>query len=221
MTVAADTMVCRTCGEEKLLDEFVRRSKSPNGRYHECRLCSRAARRVHYAGNREYELARAKTNEAKKTYEARYREEHREERREKNREYYHAALEENRARARVSSAAYRERNREQYRKYRRDRQQRVHREMDDYSLAFVNDVLREQPFCCYCGGFVDKIYIDHIVPYAEGGPTSWINLAPSCNNCNLRKGRKSLLEFLILLTPNERTLSDHPTVPLKEVREIG
>lgn len=55
-------------------------------------------------------------------------------------------------------------------------------------------ILRKDP-CVYCGE--PSEHIDHIVPFADGGPTDWSNLAPTCASCNLRKSRKSLLEFML------------------------
>jgi len=49
--------------------------------------------------------------------------------------------------------------------------------------------------CVYCGKPCE--HIDHIVPFVDGGPTDWSNLAPTCASCNLRKNRKSLLGFLL------------------------
>lgn len=55
-------------------------------------------------------------------------------------------------------------------------------------------IIRKDP-CVYCGK--PSEHIDHIVPFTDGGPTDWPNLAPACSNCNLRKNKKSLLEFLL------------------------
>lgn len=56
-------------------------------------------------------------------------------------------------------------------------------------------ILRSDP-CVYCGA--PSKHIDHIVPFADGGPTEWDNLAPACLRCNVRKSRRSLLTFLLV-----------------------
>jgi 5-methylcytosine-specific restriction endonuclease McrA len=55
-------------------------------------------------------------------------------------------------------------------------------------------ILRRDP-CVYCGAPCE--HIDHIVPFADEGPTEWTNLAPACAACNHKKSRKSLLIFLL------------------------
>jgi 5-methylcytosine-specific restriction endonuclease McrA len=55
-------------------------------------------------------------------------------------------------------------------------------------------IIRQDP-CAYCGAPME--HVDHIVPFADGGPTDWTNLAPACANCNHRKSRMPLLLFLL------------------------
>lgn len=61
-------------------------------------------------------------------------------------------------------------------------------------------ILRKDP-CVYCGNPCE--HIDHIVPFAEQGPTDWTNLAPTCASCNLRKSRRSVLGFMLHELCNE------------------
>ena len=86
---------------------------------------------------------------------------------------------------------------------------------DDYALHTVNDTFsmpsviklnryvtvpykgvvltRENVFkrdgfkCQYCGK-EKELTLDHIVPKARGGKTSWSNLVAACKSCNSRKG---------------------------------
>lgn len=55
-------------------------------------------------------------------------------------------------------------------------------------------IIRGDP-CSYCGAPME--HVDHIVPFAAGGPTDWTNLAPSCAGCNHRKSDRPLLLFLL------------------------
>jgi len=57
-------------------------------------------------------------------------------------------------------------------------------------------IIRNDP-CVYCGAPCE--HIDHIVPFADGGPTEWDNLAPACARHNHQKSRKQLLFFLLEL----------------------
>jgi hypothetical protein len=49
--------------------------------------------------------------------------------------------------------------------------------------------------CAYCGGQSETH--DHITAFGEGGVNTWHNLAAACKSCNTRKGRRSVLAFLV------------------------
>jgi 5-methylcytosine-specific restriction endonuclease McrA len=50
--------------------------------------------------------------------------------------------------------------------------------------------------CAYC--FDAKAeHIDHVVPVAKGGTNDIGNLVPACARCNLSKGSRSLLAFMV------------------------
>ena len=55
-------------------------------------------------------------------------------------------------------------------------------------------VERARNHCEYCRlpqeGQEARFHIDHVVPRAEGGPTSLENLALACVSCSLRKGAR-------------------------------
>jgi len=44
--------------------------------------------------------------------------------------------------------------------------------------------------CVYCGIDLLKkgIHLDHVIPEAKGGPTSYDNLQVTCSKCNTEKG---------------------------------
>jgi len=82
-------------------------------------------------------------------------------------------------------------------------------------LSKSNIFARDEYTCCYCGkklnskksGNLDsKPTIDHLVPRAKGGETSWENCVTSCRGCNSKKGSR---------TPNEAKmyLKRRPTKP--------
>lgn len=48
-------------------------------------------------------------------------------------------------------------------------------------------VKRDANQCRYCGKRVEKVYIDHVVPYCMGGETTLDNLVCACFACNSKK----------------------------------
>ncbi|WP_156680167.1 HNH endonuclease [Sphingomonas profundi] len=53
-----------------------------------------------------------------------------------------------------------------------------------------NLFLRDRFACQYCG-VTTELTFDHIVPRAQGGRTTWENVATACAPCNLRKGGRT------------------------------
>lgn len=66
---------------------------------------------------------------------------------------------------------------------------------------------RDGHVCQYCGKkpSLSEQTIDHIVPRARGGGTSWLNCVLACTPCNFKKGDKLLSEagMKLLSTPYE------------------
>lgn len=57
----------------------------------------------------------------------------------------------------------------------------------------VNVFSRDKFTCQYCGcqpGIRELTY-DHVVPRAQGGKTSWTNIATACYDCNAAKGNRT------------------------------
>jgi 5-methylcytosine-specific restriction endonuclease McrA len=52
---------------------------------------------------------------------------------------------------------------------------------------------RDRCLCAYCGEpFADSVLtMDHIVPAAQGGASTWTNLVTACARCNGRKGNRT------------------------------
>lgn len=57
----------------------------------------------------------------------------------------------------------------------------------------LNIYARDQDTCQYCGKHLPRseLNLDHVVPRAQGGKTSWENIVCSCINCNLNKGGRT------------------------------
>ena len=54
----------------------------------------------------------------------------------------------------------------------------------------LNIMLRDQHTCQYCGHRFKRsqLNLDHVIPRARGGKTTWENIVTSCLQCNHRKG---------------------------------
>jgi hypothetical protein len=72
---------------------------------------------------------------------------------------------------------------------------------------------RDQFICQYCGKFLTstKLTLDHVLPRAQGGESSWKNCVTSCFDCNNRKGDR---------TPDQARmrLLNKPAVPELSIR---
>lgn len=82
----------------------------------------------------------------------------------------------------------------------------------------VLELLEGRDCCPYCGetitraydrlpnGNAQKVYLnkDHMDPLALGGADTEQNTLYCCVQCNLKKGKKSFLEWLRCLTPDNR-----------------
>jgi 5-methylcytosine-specific restriction endonuclease McrA len=53
-----------------------------------------------------------------------------------------------------------------------------------------NLFLRDRFTCQYCGA-PHELTFDHVIPRAQGGQTTWENVATACAPCNLRKGGRT------------------------------
>lgn len=68
----------------------------------------------------------------------------------------------------------------------------------EVSAAVILEVTAEYGgLCPYCNQQITEGHVDHIVPVSNGGTNDRDNLVYACASCNLSKGDKSLLEFLI------------------------
>lgn len=61
-----------------------------------------------------------------------------------------------------------------------------------------NIYLRDLYQCQYCGDTFDQcdLTIDHVIPRALGGKTSWINCCSACKPCNSEKADKTFMKPL-------------------------
>ena len=57
----------------------------------------------------------------------------------------------------------------------------------------LNIYARDADTCQYCGQHLPRseLNLDHVIPRAQGGRTSWENVVCSCIECNLKKGGRT------------------------------
>jgi len=53
---------------------------------------------------------------------------------------------------------------------------------------------RDQHVCQYCGAQTRDLTLDHVIPRALGGETTWTNVVAACKRCNGTKGGRTLKE---------------------------
>ena len=63
-------------------------------------------------------------------------------------------------------------------------------------LSRLNIYARDSNTCQYCNRTLPRseLNLDHVVPRAQGGTTTWENVVCSCVPCNLRKGGRTPFE---------------------------
>ncbi len=66
-------------------------------------------------------------------------------------------------------------------------------------LSRENVFKRDGFKCQYCGT-EKELTLDHLIPKAKGGKTSWNNLVTACKSCNSKKGYSSPEEAGLQLT---------------------
>ena len=71
---------------------------------------------------------------------------------------------------------------------------------------------RDRQRCQYCGKRFEsrELNLDHVVPLARGGKTSWENIVCSCTRCNTRKGHRGLRETGLRLVREPRRPQWYP-----------
>lgn len=69
------------------------------------------------------------------------------------------------------------------------------------SIGEVRELIIAEPNCAYCGS--PALHIEHCTPLSKGGTGDIGNLVMACDSCNLKKGSKTVLEFLGLWPKKE------------------
>ena len=66
----------------------------------------------------------------------------------------------------------------------------------DVKFSRANIYARDEFTCQYCGEEKgsEELNLDHVVPRAQDGKTSWTNIVTSCIPCNLKKGNRTPMQ---------------------------
>jgi 5-methylcytosine-specific restriction endonuclease McrA len=84
---------------------------------------------------------------------------------------------------------------------RRNNLQRTGRYTDEETLDYIKLIKRDP--CSYCGGFSERMAVDHIEPVSRGGDHHWTNMTIACQSCNSAKRDRPMLEFLLYTAARE------------------
>ena len=79
-----------------------------------------------------------------------------------------------------------------------------------------NIFARDKSTCQYCGHRFSRseLNLDHVVPRAQGGTSTWENVVCSCHECNRRKGGKTPGEARMRLITQPRKPAWTPPISL-------
>ena len=79
-----------------------------------------------------------------------------------------------------------------------------------------NIFARDKSTCQYCGHRLSRseLNLDHVVPRAQGGTSTWENVVCSCHECNRRKGGRTPAEARMRLITQPRKPAWTPPISL-------
>ena len=79
------------------------------------------------------------------------------------------------------------------------------------ALSRKNILLRDRNICQYCGAVLPsgELTLDHVVPRARGGLSTWENLVACCHACNRRKADQFAHETGMKLLREPRSFNLH------------
>lgn len=79
------------------------------------------------------------------------------------------------------------------------------------TLSRKNILIRDGHICQYCGGkfLGSDLELEHVIPRARGGESTWENLVAACRNCNARKADRTPAEAGMTLLRQPRRVTIH------------
>lgn len=84
----------------------------------------------------------------------------------------------------------------------------------------LNVFIRDNFTCQYCGkrDTAGNLTMDHVLPRCRGGKTNWLNIATSCEECNIKKMNRTPEEAGVRLLNEPKQPNWLPLVALKICR---
>lgn len=196
---------CTKCGAAKFPDEFSRDKTRKDGRFPQCKECTRSDNRARYKANPEPWLAASKKWRAENA--------------ERDAELHAKRHQERMA----SDPSYRERRRENQIAWRRENPEKSRNLAREWQMKNPEKVwvmryeqrariLGLEPFverftrpdvierygdaCFYCGG--EFYHLDHALPISRGGSHTLDNVRPACAPCNQTKSDRTPEEWKLI-----------------------
>ena len=80
------------------------------------------------------------------------------------------------------------------------------RRMRRPQISRILVLMRDGEACQYCGCRAE-LSLDHVVPLAQDGPTSWENVVVACRDCNARKADRTPEQAGMALRSTPRSLA--------------
>jgi 5-methylcytosine-specific restriction endonuclease McrA len=89
------------------------------------------------------------------------------------------------------------------------------------TLSRKNILIRDGYTCQYCGEkfLSSELELEHVIPRARGGQSTWVNLVAACRDCNARKADRIQTEAGMKLLRRPRRVTIHTSRAL--MRQTG
>lgn len=198
---------CKGCQSDKPLEDFSLAKRGKDGRAYYCRPCAAAKRREYYATQdkvalaaRQREYLQSNPGQARKdrARSLTWAKANAEAVNERNRAWRAA----NPDRAAAFTKAWRDAHPDESLAQRHRRIARLAAApVNDFTAAEWREVLTDfNNACAYCLTTGVPLQQEHMQPISKGGDHTRSNIVPACGPCNMRKGTRSLLGALSILT---------------------
>lgn len=188
--------ICTSCNGDKILSCFYRNKNMKDVLSYHCKDCSKLTAqnnkiKDNQLRQKRYNADPEKFNQQSKKSHAK----HRTKRLDKQKAYY----QNNKEFCNIKDKIFREKNADSI--LLRNRQRKLLlKSFPIIKQSEVNAMLSAHDNkCLYCGVEVKRginLHLDHKVPLCRGGKHTIDNLNPACQECNLRKGTKTVEEFM-------------------------